>query len=257
MPTLWPNTLSVIVHLTTVTKHKYLCYCEWFSFACIFTLRMTNIFQVFIYLTNMRDTCTLVWHGFPAHCLFVCLFLFPFVTILNSRVLLYIQLESGSTLTVRMDLEYLLLASDITPLMNTNVRLVGMVWHHVALVLGVGGTSITVYHNGALVGSLTINLTPGPLSAIYLAGSPDEPGSGSVLIDHQYYNGLVQDVGLYSRSLTNNEISLLAQGVISLSGASFLPQCLCPTNQVVTNDSQNCGESVTRYRKCIPLHSIA
>ena len=168
----------------------------------------------------------------------------------TSRVLLHIQLETG-TLTVYVDSEYITVASDTTHALNTSIRLIGLDWNHVALVFQdqQGETNVTAYHNGALEGSVIINLTPGPLSAIYLAGSPDDIGSGGGLIGEQSYDGLIQDAGLYSRSLTNGEISSLAGGAVSLSGASLLPQCLCPTDQVANNDMQTCGGEggVNRY----------
>ena len=146
-----------------------------------------------------------------------------------------------------MDSDYLIVAYNTT-VVNTSIKLESPVWNYIALVFQnqSGGASVDAYHGRTLVSSsdLTINLTPGPLSAIYLAGGPDEAGSGGELLDQQFYVGLIQDVGLYSRPLTSDEISSLAMGAISLFGASFLPQCLCPAGQMASNDMQTCeGES--------------
>ena len=163
---------------------------------------------------------------------------------------MYIQLESGF-LRVDVDSDYLVVASDTTTAaVNTNIKLDSLVWNFVALIFQnqSGGPNVVAYHNRTRESFQTINLTPEPFSAIYLAGGPDEAGSGGGLLDQQSYVGLIQDVGLYSRSLTNTEISLLAEGAISSSGASFLPQCLCPAGQFASDDMQTCGgESVDRY----------
>ena len=172
-----------------------------------------------------------------------------------------------------MESDYLMVASDTTTAaVNTNIKLDSLVWNYVALIFQnqSGGPNVVAYHNQTRESFQTIDLTPGPFSAIYLAGGPDEAGSGGGLLDQQSYVGLIQDVGLYSRSLTSSEISSLVGGAISLSGASFLPQCLCPTGLSASDDMQTCGgESVVDryaqemynniypYSRCASLHGTA
>lgn len=69
------------------------------------------------------------------------------------------------------------------------------------------------------------------------------------------FNGTVQDLGVYSRALTQTEVSMLAMGLGSLSGAEFLPQCICmPDYQASITDTSLCdSNNMTRYVSCTVL----
>ena len=101
--------------------------------------------------------------------------------------------------------------------------------------------------------SLSVNIMENMVPDIYLAGAGMEPlessGSSDLLgVTTNMFNGTMQDVGIYSRSLTQSELMLLGIGQISVSGASFLPQCLCMADvNSDTVDSQLCEDGSIRY----------
>ncbi len=114
----------------------------------------------------------------------------------------------------------------------------------------------TVYLNGTEMSpvSLSVNIMENVAPNIYLAGAGMDPlessGSGPDLIGFTttMFNGTMQDIGIYSRSLTQSELMFLGIGQMSVSGASFLPQCLCMADvNSDTTDSQLCDDGSTRY----------
>ena len=139
---------------------------------------------------------------------------------------------------------------------NTS-ELVENLWYHMSLIIR--ESNFTLFFNGTLI--LEDDLDAFLLSAsetyIYLAGAfAESSGDNSDLLDTTY-EGLMQDMGIFSRSLTMYEISMLAIGTNSLSGATFLPQCICAEDEGVMEVNEAfCSNGTLRY-SCKTMTSIA
>lgn len=122
-------------------------------------------------------------------------------------------------------------------------------WQHIAVTIAnmsdITRSRVTVYLNGTPNRDQTITIMNDFTNA-YIGGS--SASDASVYYENEY-RGLMQDVGLYRQVLSGNEIQSLADGAASLSGATFLPQCLCFSriNSNVNLDNQElCQDNSVR-----------
>ena len=160
-----------------------------------------------------------------------------------------------NSLEVRLESDWLFIYDGGSGI-NTSISLTSPpTWNFVALVVqdkpAISMANVTVYFNGSEINTrhrLTMFMLGGETPQIFLGDSfvessgffPDEE-------DVALFNGTMQDVGIYSRSLTEYELMMLAQGQVSVSGASFLPQCLCmPDGHANNADPQQCDDGSIR-----------
>lgn len=122
---------------------------------------------------------------------------------------------------------------------NTTQKLDYSSWNYVVVLITNGDVMISV--NGSqLLNTISNFDSPGSVETVTLGGSFDD-------ITNHSFNGLMQDIGVFSRLLTSTELSFLANGGKSLSRADFLPQCICPPDSFTdTTDSLFCDNGVTR-----------
>ena len=180
------------------------------------------------------------------------------------RNLIVIQQAGMNSLELYLESSWLFVNNAEGMQMNTSFSLpYPSTWNFVALDFQTNSNNeslssshhANVYLNGTEMSSvsLSVNIMENVVPDIYLAGAGMEPlessGSSDLLeVTTNMFNGTMQDVGIYSRALTQSELMLLGIGQISVSGASFLPQCLCMADvNSDTVDSQLCDDGSIRY----------
>ena len=141
---------------------------------------------------------------------------------------------------------------DGTDSINTTAILSPYQWHHITIVAETNSnsqTDIRTSVNGTLISNATFVMY-GIIPEIYLAGygtSSDSSGLQTGNFMDYSFTGLISDIGIYSRELTQTEIWELPSVNDSLSGAVFLPQCLCIAEvKVNSSDSQFCDNDELR-----------
>ena len=112
-------------------------------------------------------------------------------------------------------------------------------WHHLALVVTSSNMmmmdAVTFYLNGTASPILRLVSIISDNTKLNVGGNKID----TLAYFEKDYEGLMQDVGLFPRMLSPSEITYLAEGALSQSGASFLPQCLCATNTTADLNSFN------------------
>ena len=183
------------------------------------------------------------------------------------RSLLQFQLGMMNSLVVFLQSEWLFI-SDGGAYINTTAYIPydEPSWHYVALIIQDSSSlmtaNVSTYVNGfeILTKSLSMFMLKGEYPDIHLAGSLVE-SSGffsepSQIDSDSPFNGLMQDVGIYSRALTLSEIMMLSNGRESVSGARFLSQCICmPDENVDPVNSQLCENGSYRYLNVVCSYS--
>lgn len=151
------------------------------------------------------------------------------------------------SLIVYLESGWLMLDYGTSNPLNTTA-FVEYLWYHVSIVIEhhvYDKYNFKLFFNGTMVLNDTSDdfvLSPS-YTNIYLAGTVTESsGDYSDLLDTAY-GGLMQDIGIFSRSLTVYEISMLAVGTNSLSGATFLPRCICAPDEGVENKNEEFCEN--------------
>ena len=139
--------------------------------------------------------------------------------------------------------------------MNTTLSLLDPpTWNFVAITVHDSPnflmSNVTVYLNTTKISPsflFMFTVDDNEIPVIYLAGTNDMESSGSGLAAEMLFNGVMQDIGIYSRILTQYELAMLAAGQTAISDATFLPQCLCneDDSQDIA-DSQLCADGSTR-----------
>lgn len=118
-----------------------------------------------------------------------------------------------------------------------NLTLDGLAWHHIAAVAttfaGSPSLSVSLYLNGTAVTTTSITRS---LTTIQDMATLGEVVDDSTVPPRTYghFIGLMQDVRVYTRSLTAAVVRLLARGNESLIDAHVMPNCLCPKNFSLT-----------------------
>ena len=183
------------------------------------------------------------------------------------RSLLQFQLGMMNSLVVFLQSEWLFI-SDGGAYINTTVYIPydEPSWHYVTLIIQDSSSlmtaNVSTYVNGSgiLTKSLSMFMLKGEYPDIHLAGSLVE-SSGffsepSQIDSDSPFNGLMQDVGIYSRALTLSEIMMLSNGSESVSGARFLSQCICmPDENVDLDNPQLCESGSYRYLNVVCSYS--
>ena len=129
---------------------------------------------------------------------------------------------------------------------NLRVTLSPPSWNHLAIVFT--NTSnfmmdkVTLYLNASQSQAMNLMSVISEHTSIYIGGSKID---ASAFFEDEY-EGLMQDVGLVDRALSRSSVDTLFRGGVSLSGASFIPQCLCPLNEFVVLESTNQQECSNR-----------
>lgn len=67
---------------------------------------------------------------------------------------------------------------------------------------------------------------------------PMFPSSISAVTIGSGYSGLLQDVAIEARPVTESDITS-----VSRTEASFIPQCLCPLNSSLSANEESCGST--------------
>ena len=120
---------------------------------------------------------------------------------------------------------------------SPSVNLTASVWHHVGVAVSPHSPNLQFYVDGIVVA--TSDLQNGKI----------ETGVGSLMVGDAF-DGLLQDVRIYTRLLTASEMKQLAAGVIYLSNAHILPHCLCTTNEPLVSlmDDRFCQSQNGRFK---------
>ena len=185
-------------------------------------------------------------------CLSKLFFIFHFC---RSKVLIQFQISSTNThLIIYLNSEWLYITDTLESINTTaNIPIDLSQWHHLTFSIenNFSYTNITTFINGSFIGTSTFSTVffSNERPDVYLAGLNMEASGFSNESNTDYsFHCLMQDVGLFSRPLTDIEAGVLAGGRVSLSGARFLPQCLCSADvSVNTTNSQLCEDGTVRY----------
>ena len=192
------------------------------------------------------------------YCLYFLRLPQTFLHFCRSKVIIQFQISStNSQLIIYLNSEWLYITYDDNSLesINTTANIPTDLsqWHHLTFSVEAifSYTNITTYVNGSLISTSTLSTVffSDERPDISLAGLNIEASGLSNEGNIEYsFHCLMQDVGLFSRALTDIEAGALAAGKVSLSGARFLPQCLCSADvSVNTTDSQLCEDGTVRY----------
>ena len=122
-------------------------------------------------------------------------------------------------------------------------------WHHLAVVVTSSNMmmmdAVTFYLNGTSAFTLKLVSIISDNTKLTVGGNNIDASA----YFEKAYEGLMQDVGLFPRILSSSEVTNLAEGSVSQSGAMFLPQCLCATDIRVdlnTFNQQQCADGSNR-----------
>lgn len=198
---------------------------------------------------------------FPLNLNVLFIFLVPssnFLHFCRSKILIQFQISStNAQLIIYLNSEWLYITYDdnSSESINTtaNIPTDSSLWYHLTFSIEntYSYTNITTYVNGSFISTSTFSTVffSNERPDISLAGLNVEASGLSNEGNIEYsFHCLMQDVGLFSRGLTDIETGVLAAGRVSLSGARFLPQCLCSADvSVNTTDSQLCEDGSARY----------
>ena len=125
-------------------------------------------------------------------------------------------------------------------------------WHHLAVVVTSSNMmmmdAITIYLNGTASPTLRLVSIISDNTKLNVGGNKIDASA----FFEKDYEGLMQDVGLFPRILSPSEITYLAEGALSQSGASFLPQCLCATNTTANLNSYNQQQCADGSNRSVP-----
>lgn len=120
---------------------------------------------------------------------------------------------------------------------NTNVMINSAQWQHIIIIRNYNN-NVQIYKNSLLQSTLG--------NDIIIGGSPSNPlvfgkqyGGNA-----EYYNGVLDDIGIWNRALTQQEITSLYQGCTGSVTASITPQgntTFCAGNSVVLNATSGSG----------------
>ena len=138
---------------------------------------------------------------------------------------------------------------DVETCTNLKVTLQPPSWNHLAIVFSNTSNfmmdNVTVYLNASQSHTMKLMSVISEHTSIYVGGSKID---ASAFFEDDY-QGLMQDVGLINRALSRAGVDTLFRGAVSLSGASFLPQCLCPIDEFVvlqSTNQQECSNRISR-----------
>ncbi len=92
--------------------------------------------------------------------------------------------------------------------------------------------------SGGSDSTVTVNLYVNDIQVQTDFTLSSHPSSISSVVIGDGYSGLLQDVGIEARSMDDSNITSLLR-----EEASFIPQCLCPSNSSLSADEESCDSS--------------